>query len=152
MMMKAKRGAMLAGATGVLGTALLFVNVAGSAPATPTFGTIPPAAFTTTDSSTRAVDRSASRVASHPVNIGAIPDFVQTLDRQGNIAGYVRKGDLFPTAPNGDLLAPGPHSVYARDGKTIVGQMILGKGFVAAGVNPDSVPSFPVTTGPAPTS
>lgn len=55
---------------------------------------------------------------------------------------YVRKGDLQPKAADGSLLAPAAQVVFAADGKTAVGRMMPGKGFVPNGQSPDAIPDF----------
>ena len=54
--------------------------------------------------------------------------------------------------PGSDAAAPlalpaGP--VYAEDLRTLIGRMVTGKGFVPLGVDPRSVPDFPVQQGPS---
>lgn len=82
----------------------------------------------------------------HGVDMGKIPDFVETTDRVGALVGYVKKTDLFPTALDGQVaLRPTTQKVYARDGKTVVGAMYPDRGFVPAGRDPESVPTVPTS-------
>lgn len=53
---------------------------------------------------------------------------------------------------NSDILGPGdaaPFPVYGDDLRTVVGKMVPGRGFVAAGVDPASVPTFAAEVGPS---
>lgn len=72
---------------------------------------------------------------------GLVPDYVSVVDRNGEIAGYVRK-ELVIGDP-GD--APWP--VFAADLKTLVGRMVPGRGFVPLGVDERAVPTFEVEVG-----
>jgi len=78
------------------------------------------------------------------------PDFIAVAGRDGGIAGYVAKAYLFPkpTTMAGGLDEP-PWPVYADDLQTLVGHMVAGKGLVALGVNPATVPKIPVQQGPS---
>lgn len=69
------------------------------------------------------------------VDASSAPDFLAVAGRDAGIAGYARKADI---------LGPGdaPFPVYGDDLRTVVGQMVPGRGFVAAGVDPASVPTF----------
>ena len=70
------------------------------------------------------------------------PDFIAVAGRDAGIAGYARKEDV---------LGPGdaPFAVYGEDLRTVVGRMVPGKGFIPAGVAPDTVPSLPVIVAPS---
>lgn len=76
------------------------------------------------------------------VDASAAPDFIAVAGRDAGIAGYARKEDV---------LAPGdaPFPVFGDDLRTIVGQMVPGKGFVPAGVDPATVPTRPVGAAPS---
>ena len=71
-----------------------------------------------------------------------VPAFVAIAGRDGSLAGYARREDV---------LGPGdaPFLVYAEDLQTVVGQVFPGKGFVPAGVDPDSIPEIPVVVAPS---
>jgi hypothetical protein len=72
------------------------------------------------------------------------PDFIAVAGRDGvTTAGYIRKEAV--------LGAPGEVSwpVYGEDLRTVVGQMVPGKGFVPAGVDPATLPDIPVQTAPS---
>ena len=85
-------------------------------------GTIPDAAF-----------------ASGKVNLSLVPDYVVAYDRQGGVAGYVRKQELF-----GEHGArPIDHlPVYDDSLGKVVGRMVHGRGFVGAGQADEEVPLF----------
>jgi hypothetical protein len=76
------------------------------------------------------------------VNASSAPDFIAVAGRDAGIAGYARKADV---------LEPGdaPFPVFGDDLRTVVGQMVPGKGFIPAGVNPNTVPNIPVVAAPA---
>jgi len=76
------------------------------------------------------------------VDASSAPDFIAVAGRDRGIAGYARKEMV---------LAPGdaPFPVYGEDLRTIVGQMVPGKGFIPAGVDPATVPTFPVEVAPS---
>lgn len=119
----------IAGTTLGLGsaTAVLAATNDGRANSTPSFGRIPPEAFSD----------------SGPIDLSKAPDFVETLDQKGDVVGYVRKGDLQPTAPDGSPLPTGDQLVFAGDGKSLVGRMVPGKGFVRNGQRVQDVPDIP---------
>jgi hypothetical protein len=76
------------------------------------------------------------------VDASSAPDFVSIAGRDAGIAGYARKQDV---------LGPGaaPFPVFGDDLVTVVGQMVPGKGFIPAGVDPTTVPKVPVVAGPS---
>jgi hypothetical protein len=76
------------------------------------------------------------------VDASSAPDFISVAGRDAGIAGYARKRDVF-----GPGAAPFP--VFGDDLVTVVGQMVPGKGFIPAGVDPNSVPKIPVVAGPS---
>lgn len=87
------------------------------------------------------------------IDAALVPDFVPVWGRDGTtVAGYIPKayilGPTLPTVtssrPEGDI-AP----VYSDDLATLVGHMYPSRGFVALGVDPASIPTFPVQQGPA---
>lgn len=71
------------------------------------------------------------------VDASSAPDFLAVAGRDAGIAGYARKADVLGF---GDA----PFPVYGDDLRTVVGQMVPGRGFVATGVDPASVPTFAV--------
>ncbi len=73
------------------------------------------------------------------VDPSSTPDFLAVASDRG-IAGYAHKEDVLGA---GDV----PFPVYGDDLRTVVGQMVPGKGFIPAGVDPDTVPRFPVVAG-----
>jgi hypothetical protein len=76
------------------------------------------------------------------VDPSAAPDFIAVAGRDAGIAGYTPK--RYVLGPPDDEPAP----VYAGDLTTLVGHMVVGKGFVPLGVDPATVPDFPVAAGP----
>jgi hypothetical protein len=76
------------------------------------------------------------------VDASSAPDFIAVAGRDAGIAGYARKEDV---------LNPGrePFPVYGEDLRTVVGQMVPGKGFIPAGVDPDTVAKIPVVVAPS---
>ena len=70
-----------------------------------------------------------------------MPDFIAVAWSGSGLAGYARKDDVLSALDR-------PFPVYAEDLRTIVGQMVPGKGFVPAGVDPNAVPDTPVMVGP----
>jgi hypothetical protein len=84
------------------------------------------------------------------VDASSAPDFIAVAGRDGGIVGYVPKGYLFP-APRttvGQQVEP-EWPVFAEDLRTLIGHMVPGKGFVALGVDPRTVPNVPVQQGPS---
>jgi hypothetical protein len=82
------------------------------------------------------------------IDASLAPDFIAVAGRDGGIAGYVPKRFLFLESTTGPPVEPG-FPVYAEDLRTLVGHMVAGKGFVPVGVNPRTVPDFPVQQGPS---
>lgn len=82
------------------------------------------------------------------VDANSAPDFIAVAGRDGSVAGYMRKEALLPPAGVG---SPGDAAwpVYGEDLRTVVGQMVPGKGFVPAGVDPATIPAIPVQTAPS---
>jgi hypothetical protein len=79
------------------------------------------------------------------LNEALVPDFVSAWGQGGvTIAGYVPKRYLVGTSGQDS-----PQPVYEEDLTTLVGYMVPGKGFVPLGVDPNSIPTFPVQQGPA---
>lgn len=76
------------------------------------------------------------------VDPSSAPDFIAVAGQGSGVVGYARKEDVLGPADE-------PFPVYGEDLRTIVGQMIAGKGFVPAGVDPRTVPEIPVVVGPA---
>lgn len=75
------------------------------------------------------------------------PDFIAVAGREDGIAGYVAKSWLFPeddSVPGrpGDLPPEDPPwPVYADDLQTLVGYMVVGKGFVPLFTDPTAGPT-----------
>ena len=76
------------------------------------------------------------------VDASSAPDFLAVAGRDGGIAGYARKEDVLGRR---DAAFP----VFGDDLRTVVGQMVPGRGFVPAGVDPATVPTFAVEVAPA---
>ena len=86
------------------------------------------------------------------LDLRLVPDYVQVVDREGHVVGYVPKNAALGTAsttvgPDGRPQAV-PVPVVGDDLKTVVGHMIPDKGFVPDGIDPNSVPSRPLVQGP----
>jgi hypothetical protein len=102
---------------------------ASSTPRDPTRGTTPPSGGTPAGSS---------------------PDFIAAAGGAGQVIGYVPREELEQQVPFNSFRGQAPDQpVYGDDLKTLVGYMVAGKGFVALGVDPNSVPTIPVQQGPA---
>lgn len=114
---------------------LLVIATASAAP--PTKGPIPDEAW---------------KPGAAELDMSLVPDFVPALGRDGDVAGYVRKEEALGDPPARAVGRPTRPDipVYADDLSTLVGHMVAGKGFVALGVDPDSVPNIPVVQAPAP--
>lgn len=80
------------------------------------------------------------------VDASLAPDFIAVAGRDDGIAGYVPKRYLFPQ-PGLPLESDIP--VYAADLQTLVGHMVVGKGFVPVSVDPATIPNFPVQVAPS---
>lgn len=78
------------------------------------------------------------------VDPSAVPDFVGVAGPDGHVVGYVTKFAVLDHA-TGDRTWP----VFGDDLSTVVGQLVPGKGFVPAGVDPASVPTRPVVVEPS---
>jgi hypothetical protein len=76
------------------------------------------------------------------IDPSSVPDFVAVVGDGPDIVGYARRDDVLGPSDN-------PFPVFGNDLRTIVGQMVPGKGFVRAGVDPNAVPNIPVVVGPA---
>ncbi len=76
------------------------------------------------------------------LDASAAPDFIAVAGGGPGIAGYARKQDVFSVSSS-------PFPVFGDDLRTIVGQMVPNKGFVPAGVDPDTVPTIPAVVAPA---
>jgi hypothetical protein len=76
------------------------------------------------------------------VDASSAPDFIAVAGQGPGIVGYARRQDVLSPS---DKAFP----VYADDLRTVVGQMVPGKGFVPVGVDPNAVPRIPVVVGPA---
>lgn len=84
------------------------------------------------------------------VDPSKVPDFIAVAGSDGSIAGYVRKEAVLP-AGGAAVGQPSDRSwpVYGEDLRTVVGQMVPGKGFVPAGVDPATVSAIPVEVAPS---
>jgi|SRR5690606_37134215 len=61
------------------------------------------------------------------------PDLISVVDRSGEVAGYVRKSDLFQPPQVHDRRVDSPHmTVFDKTGTEIVGFMVPDHGFVPA--------------------
>jgi hypothetical protein len=76
------------------------------------------------------------------VDPSSAPDYIAVAGDGPGIAGYARREDVLGAS---DKAFP----VFGDDLRTVVGQMVPGKGFVPVGVDPNSVPKIPVVVGPA---
>jgi hypothetical protein len=76
------------------------------------------------------------------VDPSSAPDFIAVAGPGAGIAGYARKEDVLQPGN-------GPIPVYGEDLRTVIGQMIPGKGFVPRGIDPRTVPNIPVQVGPS---
>lgn len=112
----------------VLGLGFTIGAVAVIAAAAPSKGPLPDAAVT----------------KDGEILIEQAPDYISVLDQRGEIAGFVKR-DLV-LGDGDDEVWP----VYAEDLKTLVGHMVAGKGYVALGVDPGTVPDFQSESGAAP--
>lgn len=81
--------------------------------------------------------------ANGQLDMSKVPDFIPALDQAGALVGYIDKKLAMP--PDGNRPPPAAIPVYASDLKSVVGRMVPGKGFVAAGKPDSSVPDIPVT-------
>ena len=79
--------------------------------------------------------------ANGQVDASAMPDFIAVAGDVGQV-GWVERAAV--TDPS-DRAWP----VYADDLRTVVGQLVPGKGFVPAGVDPNTVPKKDVQVAPA---
>lgn len=69
-----------------------------------------------------------------------LPDFIAVTTRDATgIAGYVSKDVMFPSEATFDG-EDETMTVYAEDLHTVVGHMYPGRGFIALGEDPESVP------------
>jgi hypothetical protein len=80
------------------------------------------------------------------IDPGRAPDFIGVAGRDDRIAGWVPKRFLLEPQ-TGSAAEEMP--VYADDLTTLVGHMVPGKGFVPLGVDPATIPDFPVQAGPS---
>ena len=102
---------------------------ASSTPRDPTRGTMPPSGGTPAGSS---------------------PDFIAAAGGGDQVVGYVPREELDQPVPFNSFRGQAPDQpVYGDDLKTLVGYMVAEKGFIALGVDPNSVPTIPVQQGPA---
>ncbi len=75
------------------------------------------------------------------IDASTVPDFVGVAGAEG-VVGYVAK-DAVLNDP-GDQTWP----VYGDDLRTVVGQLMPGRGFVPLGVDPAAIPTYAVQVGP----
>jgi hypothetical protein len=73
-----------------------------------------------------------------------VPDFIAVAGADGGSPGYVPARFLL------DPPTDEPVPVYGDDLVTLVGHMVPGRGFVALGINPQSIPTFTTGVGPPP--
>lgn len=73
------------------------------------------------------------------------PDFIAVAGNDEPVIGYVRKAFVLSGGGPGGVNEP----VYAEDLQTVIGHMVLGKGFVPLGVDPATVPDIPVVVAPS---
>ena len=78
------------------------------------------------------------------INPADAPDFIAVAGTDGGSPGYVPAHFLL------DPTTDEPIPVYADDLVTLVGHMFAGRGFVALGIDPLSVPTFATGVGPPP--
>jgi hypothetical protein len=76
------------------------------------------------------------------VDASSTPDFIAVAGRDSGIAGYARREDVLSPTDNA-------FPVYGDDLRTVVGQMVPGKGYVPVGVDPNAIPKIPVVVAPA---
>lgn len=74
-----------------------------------------------------------------------VPDWVPALNREGAVAGYVRKADLLPRGDRGPASLERPIPVFDADANQMVGHMHPGVGFVPLGRSPAEMTPFEVT-------
>lgn len=98
-----------------------------SADAPPTKGRIPDEAF-----------------ANNSVQLDLVPDYVGALTRDGQLAGYVRKTDIFGRE---GLASEAPILVVDETLTKPVGRMVPDRGFVPLGTPEESVPRFVTEAG-----
>jgi hypothetical protein len=67
------------------------------------------------------------------------PELVGVMNRDGAIAGYVRRKYLIGNSPR---FLEGSVPVVSEDGRSLVGHMYPGRGFVPSGQRPEDVPLF----------
>lgn len=131
-------------AAGFAIAATIAASAAAAQEGSPTFGIMPDDAFIQPPAG-----RSQTMLPGmnpYGIDMSRVPDFVETTDQAGDLVGYVKKTELFPTTPDGKVgLVPSVQKVYSRDGKTVVGSMYPGRGFVRAGQRPEGVPTVPMT-------
>ncbi|MCY7419353.1 MAG: hypothetical protein LH650_12835 [Chloroflexi bacterium] len=86
-----------------------------------------------------------------PADVGVpVPDFIPVAERMGDgIAGYIAVIDMPSEGSHPWWYQEPPIPVYADDLQTLVGFMFAGKGFVALGVDPRTVPDFDGVPGPS---
>lgn len=83
-------------------------------------------------------------------DLSAAPDFIAVVAGDRDEVGYVPKRFFFREGmTSSELPRSDPWPVYAEDLRTLIGHMVQGKGFVPLGVNPATIPEFPVRVGPS---
>ncbi|MEY4512895.1 MAG: hypothetical protein RLZZ450_5017 [Pseudomonadota bacterium] len=105
---------------------LVAIGLAGFAlakPKSPTKGRVPPEAFKNGE-----------------IRPELVPDFIMAYNREGEIAGYVSKVDVFREGNDE------PYVVVDESLTKPVGRMVPGRGFVPIGVPETSVPMLPPGT------
>ena len=71
-----------------------------------------------------------------------VPDYVEALDRDGNIVGYVRAAHILPLDGTEPPDEPIP---VVNEEKQLVGHHHPGRGFVPLGTDASQVPTIPTT-------
>lgn len=83
------------------------------------------------------------------VDPSMVPDFIAVAGDDGGIAGYMPKEYLFPEQADSGRPGDTDWPVFAEDLQSLIGHMVTGRGFVALGVDPATVPTFAVRTRPS---
>jgi hypothetical protein len=74
------------------------------------------------------------------VDLDKVPDYIVAYGRDGQVAGYVAKADVFGVDHQ-------PRLVVVDDTlKRVVGHMVVNRGFVPIGTDDDAIPTFEEST------
>jgi hypothetical protein len=101
-----------------------------------------------TDAPSKGIIPEAAFRPGQDIDYTLVPDFVPALGRDGETVGYVSKVDLANRVGSHGERQVKPVPVFADDLETLVGYMVLGKGFVPLGTDPASIPDFPSVAEP----